>query len=87
MRAAGVRTDVALANFLGDLDVRTICDDASVNVRPLQHADPHAPTVPSSRPPLRQNFMFDVPDASVPAVEMCWLMSDAGMRISASDTE
>lgn len=34
-----------------------------------------------------QNFMFDVPEASVPAVEMCWLMSDAGMRISASETE
>ena len=44
-------------------------------------------TVPNNKPPFKQNFMFDVPDASVPAVEMCWLMSDAGMRISASDTE
>ena len=44
-------------------------------------------TVPTSRPPLRQNFMFDVPDASVPAVEMCWLMSEAGMSTSASETE
>jgi len=31
----------------------------------------HVPTVPSRRPPLRQNFMFDVPDASVPAVDIC----------------
>lgn len=47
----------------------------------------NAPTVPTSSPPLRQNFMLDVPDASVPAVEMCWLMSDAGMSTSASETE
>ena len=44
-------------------------------------------TVPTSRPPFRQNFMFDVPDASVPAVEMCWLMSDAGISTSARETE
>ena len=44
-------------------------------------------TVPNSRPPFKQNFMFDVPDASVPAVEICWLISDAGMRTSASETE
>ena len=36
-----------------------------------QHYVYHLPTVPRSRPPLRQNFMFEVPDASVPAVEMC----------------
>lgn len=29
------------------------------------------PTVPNSNPPLRQNFIFDVPEASVPAVEIC----------------
>ena len=40
-----------------------------------------------SRLPFEQNFMFDVPDASVPAVEICWLMSEAGMSTSASDTE
>ena len=28
-------------------------------------------TVPRRRPPFKQNFMLDVPDASVPAVEMC----------------
>ena len=44
-------------------------------------------TVPTSRPPFRQNFMFDVPDASVPAVEMCCEMSEAGMSTSASETE
>jgi hypothetical protein len=45
------------------------------------------PTVPKSRPPLRQNFILEVPEASVPAVEMCWLISEAGMRTSASETE
>lgn len=47
----------------------------------------HAPTVPMSRSPFKQNFMFDVPDASVPTVEMCWLMSKAGISTSASDKE
>lgn len=44
-------------------------------------------TVPSRRPPFKQNFMLDVPDASVPAVEMCWLISEAGISISARVTE
>lgn len=44
-------------------------------------------TVPRSKPPFKQNFMLDVPDASVPAVEMCWLRSEAGMSISARETE
>lgn len=35
------------------------------------------------RPPFRQNFMLLVPDASVPAVEMCSLISLAGQMISA----
>ena len=39
--------------------------------------------VPMTRPPLSTNFMLLVPEASVPAVEMCSLMSDAGVRISA----
>jgi len=34
------------------------------------------------RPPLMANFMLEVPEASMPAVEMCWLRSDAGMSIS-----
>ena len=45
------------------------------------------PTVPSSNPPLRQNFMLDVPEASVPAVEICWLISEAGIKTSAKETE
>jgi len=28
------------------------------------------PTVPNNNPPLRQNFIFNVPEASVPAVEI-----------------
>jgi hypothetical protein len=31
--------------------------------------------------------MFEVPEASVPAVEMCSLMSEAGVMISANETE
>ena len=39
--------------------------------------------VPMMRPPFRTNFMLLVPLASVPAVEMCSLMSEAGTMISA----
>lgn len=39
--------------------------------------------VPMMRPPLRTNFMLLVPEASVPAVEMCSLTSLAGMMTSA----
>mmetsp|Transcript_10912 Transcript_10912/g.45458 ORF Transcript_10912/g.45458 Transcript_10912/m.45458 type:complete len:234 (+) Transcript_10912:397-1098(+) len=42
--------------------------------------------VPTTRPPFMTNFMFPVPDASMPAVDMCWLTSDAGMISSARDT-
>mmetsp|Transcript_111 Transcript_111/g.535 ORF Transcript_111/g.535 Transcript_111/m.535 type:complete len:202 (+) Transcript_111:357-962(+) len=42
--------------------------------------------VPTMRPPFMTNFMLPVPDASMPAVEMCWLTSDAGMMSSASET-
>lgn len=45
------------------------------------------PTVPSSKPPFKQNFMLDVPEASVPAVEICWLISEAGINTSARETE
>lgn len=83
-----VRTNVALPNLLCDLDIRTIYK-RPVNIfrGAVQPNSRYSPTVPSSSPPLRQNFIFDVPLASVPAVEMCWLMSDAGMSTSASDTE
>jgi len=39
--------------------------------------------VPMMRPPFRTNFMLLVPLASVPAVEMCSLISEAGVMISA----
>lgn len=39
--------------------------------------------VPMMRPPLRTNFMLLVPEASVPAVDMCSLTSLAGMIVSA----
>lgn len=39
--------------------------------------------VPMMRPPFRTNFMLLVPLASVPAVEICSLRSEAGTMISA----
>lgn len=42
--------------------------------------------VPMMRPPFRTNFMLLVPEASVPAVEMCSEMSEAGTMTSASET-
>ena len=42
--------------------------------------------VPMISDPFIANFMLDVPDASVPAVEMCWLSSAPGISTSARDT-
>src|SRR5215510_4609757 len=42
--------------------------------------------VPIVSAPFRANFMLPVPDASVPAMEICSLRSAAGMIFSASDT-
>lgn len=42
--------------------------------------------VPMMRHPFIWNFMLEVPEASVPAVEMCWDSSAPGMMYSASDT-
>ena len=39
--------------------------------------------VPMIKPPFNTNFMLLVPLASVPAVEICSLMSEAGVMISA----
>ena len=39
--------------------------------------------VPMIKQPFMANFMLDVPDASVPAVEMCWDSSAAGTMTSA----
>ena len=38
------------------------------------------------RAPFIMNFMLPVPDASMPAVEICSLTSDAGMTRSATVT-
>lgn len=42
--------------------------------------------VPRIIPPFITNFIFDVPEASVPAVEICYDISEAGIIISADDT-
>lgn len=54
--------------------------EGRMNIRRLTLAPSQ---VPMMRPPLRTNFMLLVPLASVPAVEMCSLMSEAGQMISA----
>jgi hypothetical protein len=41
--------------------------------------------VPKIAPPFKTNFILDVPLASVPAVEMCWLISEAGIMIYNDD--
>src|SRR5258706_718344 len=41
-------------------------------------------TVPNSKPPFKQNFMLLVPEASVPAVEICLSISEAGVSSSAT---
>ncbi|KAH3674988.1 hypothetical protein WICPIJ_009374 [Wickerhamomyces pijperi] len=43
-------------------------------------------TVPMINPPFKVNFMFEVPEASVPAVEMCSDKSEAGQITSALET-
>ena len=42
--------------------------------------------VPSVSAPFIMNFMLPVPEASVPASEICSLSSAAGMIFSASET-
>ena len=42
--------------------------------------------VPTVSAPFMASFMLPVPDASMPAVEICSLRSAAGMMTSASDT-
>ena len=43
--------------------------------------------VPIINPPFITNFILLVPEASVPAVEICSLSSDAGIMISANETQ
>jgi hypothetical protein len=73
--------DVLLADFTGDLNLCHVsCNSLSVHGTKLTLAPSQVPMI---KPPLRQNFMLEVPEASVPAVEMCSLMSLAGQMISA----
>ena len=43
-------------------------------------------SVPMVSAPLRANFILPVPEASLPAVEICSERSAAGMSFSASET-
>jgi len=79
-------TNITLPNFFRDLYIGTIWVRSYDPVR-RKLIMQHIPTVPNKSPPFRQNFMFEVPEASVPAVEMCWLMSEAGINTSAKETE
>ena len=42
--------------------------------------------VPTVRAPLSENFILLVPEASMPATEICCEMSEAGMMVWALDT-
>ena len=75
--------DVVLANLASDLNLGRVSthllqtkEDAwTLTLAPSQ--------VPMISPPFSTNFMLLVPLASVPAVEMCSLISEAGAMISA----
>ena len=80
--------DILLADLLADLDV------GSVRSAEQQSAVQNEPGWSCSisvwlcaATATNTHFMLDVPDASVPAVEMCSLMSFAGMMTSARLTE
>lgn len=72
--------DVVLADFARDFDLSWSACESWINIRMLTFAPSQVPMI---RPPFRQNFMLLVPEASVPAVEMCSEMSLAGVMISA----
>ena len=79
-------TNVVLPYFFRNFDISPIYAVIFVSPLNLVPCSVGVPTVPSNSPPFRQNFMFDVPLASVPAVLMCWLISLAGTNNSAKDT-
>ena len=74
--------DVGVADFAGYFDLYFISMRKCVEGvgRGLTFAPSQVPII---KPPLSTNFMLLVPLASVPAVEMCSLISDAGVMISA----
>lgn len=76
--------DVVLANLAGDFNLGNVSSCTVICSKPAGGRRTLAPSqVPIMRPPLRTNFMLLVPEASVPAVEMCSLISEAGVMISA----
>lgn len=80
---------ILLADLLSDLDVSTIDgtkEKTTVHYKQqLKVSDSFQGSSVSNH--SQQNFMLEVPEASVPAVEMCSEMSEAGMRSSARETE
>jgi hypothetical protein len=74
--------DVVLANLARDFDLVRLAIGTGGKRKKvkLTFAPSHVPII---SPPFSTNFMLLVPDASVPAVEMCSLMSEAGQMISA----
>lgn len=73
--------DVLFADFAGDFNLKSVsCCLRQIEPRILTFAPSQVPMI---KPPFKQNFMLLVPLASVPAVEMCSLMSLAGQIISA----
>lgn len=79
-REVAKEEDVVSTNFTSDfnlskLDICFRSENKLLTFAPSQ--------VPMMRPPLSTNFMFEVPEASVPAVEICSLISEAGVMISA----
>ena len=76
--------NILFSNLLGDLDRRTIHSSEKQASKRFSRAE--ILVVKSTYPPFRQNFILLVPDASVPAVEMCWEISDAGIKSSAMET-
>ena len=73
--------DVFFANLARDFDLVWLVSCAGLQVGAELTLAPSQ--VPMMRPPFKQNFMLLVPEASVPAVEMCSEMSLAGQIISA----
>lgn len=75
------KEDVLLADLTGDFNLKCLLDGVCFGSQEELTLAPSQ--VPMISPPFKQNFMLLVPEASVPAVEMCSEMSLAGQMISA----
>ena len=74
--------DVGFANLAGNFNL--LRKSVSFEKLGMQQRLTLAPShVPIINPPFRTNFILLVPLASVPAVEICSLISEAGVMISA----